>query len=80
MTNMKNNFLTKIPKADLKYIIASLVLIIFLMVIVGYGLFFLADKASQVAGFPKKNIPVDNTRFDVTKLEQFKKDFPPFGK
>lgn len=80
MINMKNNLLNKIPKADLKYIIASLALIIFLMVILGYGLFFLADKASQVAGFPKKNIPADNTRFDVVKLEQFKKDFPPFGK
>ncbi|MCX6737326.1 MAG: hypothetical protein NTX26_01090 [Candidatus Parcubacteria bacterium] len=77
---MKNNLLNKIPRADLKYIIASLILIVFLMVILGYGLFFLADKASQVTGFPRKNIPADNTRFDVVKLEQFKKDFPPFGK
>lgn len=77
---MKNNLLNKIPRADLKYIIASLILMIFLMTILGYGLFFLAEKASQVAGFPRKAIPEDNTRFDVVKLEQFKKDFPPFGK
>jgi hypothetical protein len=79
-TNMKNNPLNKINRGDLKYVIASSVLIVFLMIVLGYGLFFLAQHASQVAGFPRKAIPEDNTRFDVVKLEQFKKDFSPFGK
>lgn len=77
---MKNNPLIKINHGDLKYIIASSVLMILLLIVIGYGLFFLVGKSGQIVGFPKKKIPVDNTQFDIGKLEQFKKSFPSFGK
>lgn len=76
---MKNNLLSKINRGDLKYIITSLILMILLIVMIGYALVFLVGKSSQIAGFPKRNIAGDNTRFDTVKLEQFKKSFPSFG-
>ena len=77
---MKNNLLSKINRGDLKYIIASSILMVLLIVVIGYALVFLVGKSSQIAGFPKRNIAGDNTRFDTVKLEQFKKSFLPFGK
>ena len=77
---MQNNLLTKINHGDFKYLVASLMLIVFLLGVIGYALFFLVGKSWEIVGSPKKNIPVDNTRFDLNKLEQLKKSFPPFGK
>lgn len=77
---MQINSLKKINREDLKYLIISLVLIIFLLGVVSYALFFLVGKSWQLVGFPKKNIPVDNTSFDLNKLDQLKKSFPQFGK
>jgi ABC-type molybdate transport system permease subunit len=77
---MKNNLLFKINRSDLKYVIASSILMILLIVVIGYALVFLVGKSSQIAGFPKRNITGDNTRFDTVKLEQFKRNFIPFGK
>jgi len=80
MIKMPINSAKKINQGDLKYLITSLALIVFLLGVIGYALFFLVGKSWQLVGFPKKNIPVDNTRFDLNKLDQFKTSFPQFGK
>jgi len=77
---MQTNSLNKINHGDLKYLVASLVLIIFLLGVIGYALFFLVGKSWQIVSPPNKNVPADSTGFDLNKLEEFKKSFPLFGK
>jgi len=76
---MQNNLLTKINHGDFKYLVASLVLIVFLLGVIGYALFFLVGESWRIVGSSKKNIPVDSTKFDSVKLQQLKKSFPLFG-